>query len=99
MRQRRPLRGQVRLRSRPLRAGEVRIETGRGVLNLELEIAGEKVRRVRVDMGEPILDPARIPVELPQPLAAGRIVDLPADEYLPWRRRQVGWRIGAGTCG
>ena len=43
----------------------LRIETGRGVLSLELEIAGEKVRRVRVDMGEPILEPARIPVALP----------------------------------
>ena len=39
----------------------LRIETGRGVLALELEIAGDKGRRVRVDMGEPILDPARIP--------------------------------------
>ena len=43
----------------------LRIETGSGVLSLELEIADEKVRRVRVDMGEPILEPARIPVELP----------------------------------
>ena len=41
----------------------LRIETGNGVLSLELEIADEKVRRVRVDMGEPILEPARIPVD------------------------------------
>ena len=47
----------------------LRIETGSGVLSLELEIANEKVRRVRVDMGEPILEPARIPVELPQPVS------------------------------
>ena len=61
----------------------LRIETGRGVLGLELEIADEKVRRVRVDMGEPILEPARIPVELPRPLPADRIVDVPADKYIP----------------
>jgi diaminopimelate epimerase len=40
------------------------IETGRGVLKLELDVAGEKVRQVRVDMGEPILDAARIPTTL-----------------------------------
>jgi diaminopimelate epimerase len=67
------------------RRQKLRIETGRGVLGLELEITGEKVRRVRVDMGEPILDPTRIPVEFPQPLAADRIVDLPADKYIPIR--------------
>jgi diaminopimelate epimerase len=43
----------------------LRIETDRGVLGLELEIADEKVRRVRVDMGEPILEPARVPTRLP----------------------------------
>ena len=49
----------------------LRIETGRGVLTLELEIADEKVRRVRVDMGEPILDPARIR-RFPRPLPGNR---------------------------
>jgi len=43
----------------------LQIETGRGVLAIELEIANQKVRRARVDMGEPILDPARIPTTLP----------------------------------
>ncbi len=41
------------------------IETGRGVLSLELEIADKRVSRVRVDMGEPILDPAKVPTTLP----------------------------------
>ncbi len=41
------------------------IETGRGVLTLELEVAGGTVRQVRVDMGEPILEAARIPTTLP----------------------------------
>jgi diaminopimelate epimerase len=42
----------------------LRIETGNGVLGLELEIANEKVRRVRVDMGMPVLDPPRVPTTL-----------------------------------
>ncbi len=60
----------------------LRIETGRGVLELELELDGGKVRRVRVDMGEPILEPARIPVELPDAGGAERIVDFPVGEYI-----------------
>jgi diaminopimelate epimerase len=42
----------------------VTIETGRGVLTLDLEIADDTVRRVRVSMGTPIFDPARIPTRL-----------------------------------
>ena len=41
------------------------IETGRGVLSLELRIADGKVNAVRVDMGEPILDADLIPTKLP----------------------------------
>ena len=43
----------------------LRIETGNGVLTLDLIIVEERVRRVRVDMGEPILDPPRVPTTLP----------------------------------
>jgi diaminopimelate epimerase len=43
----------------------LQVETGRGVLNLELEIKGEAVSQVRVDMGEPILEASRIPTTLP----------------------------------
>ena len=42
----------------------LRIETGRGILALELEVTGDKVSRVRVDMGEPLLEAARIPTTL-----------------------------------
>ncbi len=49
------------------RKSPLRIETGRGILTLELEIDGGKVRRVRVDMGEPILESAKIPTTLPGP--------------------------------
>jgi diaminopimelate epimerase len=41
------------------------VETGRGVLTLDLETAGGKVSSVRVNMGEPILDAAGIPTALP----------------------------------
>jgi diaminopimelate epimerase len=41
------------------------IETGRGILTLELETRGGKVEQVRVDMGEPILEAAKIPTTLP----------------------------------
>jgi diaminopimelate epimerase len=45
----------------------VRVETGRGVLTLELDVAEGKVRGVTVDMGEPILSLPDIPVD------AGRV--------------------------
>src|ERR1700704_143108 len=41
------------------------IETGRGVLTLDLEIHNSRVHQVRVDMGEPILHAERIPTTLP----------------------------------
>ena len=43
----------------------LRIETGRGVLAVELEIAAGRAQRVRVDMGEPILAAERVPTTLP----------------------------------
>jgi diaminopimelate epimerase len=47
------------------RKDRLRIETGRGVLAVDLEVADGLVQRVRVDMGEPILDAPRIPTTLP----------------------------------
>lgn len=41
------------------------IETGRGVLTLDLEIENGQASRVRVDMGAPILEAGRIPTTLP----------------------------------
>jgi len=43
------------------------VETGRGVLTLHLDVAADKVERVTVDMGEPILEPEKIPTTLPGP--------------------------------
>ncbi len=62
----------------------LRIETGRGILALKLEVAAGRVQRVCVDMGEPILEPARIPVEFPRPFDGNRIVDFPVEKYIPF---------------
>lgn len=56
-----------------VRKSPLTIETGRGVLTLELELSGGAVKQVRVDMGEPILEPTRIPTLL----TGERIVDAP----------------------
>jgi diaminopimelate epimerase len=47
-----------------VRKSPLTIETGRGVLTLELDVSGGAVRQVRVDMGEPILRAERIPTTL-----------------------------------
>ena len=53
------------------------IETGRGVLSVDLEVTNDKVSRVRVNMGKPILQSSDIPTKLPgdppvnAPLAVG----------------------------
>ncbi|MEN6451919.1 MAG: diaminopimelate epimerase, partial [Thermoguttaceae bacterium] len=65
------------------RRPNLQIETGRGVLGIKLEIVDGKARRGTVNMGEPILEPARIPVELPPPFSAGRVVDVPGQAYAP----------------
>src|SRR3954464_8249629 len=41
----------------------MRVETGRGVLSLALVIRGGKVEEVTVNMDQPILDLAKIPVD------------------------------------
>ena len=41
------------------------IETGRGVLTVDLEVKQDKVSRVKVDMGAPILQSSAIPTKLP----------------------------------
>jgi diaminopimelate epimerase len=47
-----------------VRKDQLRIETGRGVLTLDLEVDGTRARRVRVNMGAPILDAERVPTLL-----------------------------------
>jgi diaminopimelate epimerase len=48
-----------------VRKPKLRIETLRGILTLDVEVSGGKVQRVRVVMGEPILEAGRIPTTLP----------------------------------
>lgn len=56
------------------RNNPMRVETGRGVLTLQLETnSAGKVERVTVRMGEPILDADKIPTTLPGP----RVIDAP----------------------
>src|SRR5436305_9607676 len=43
------------------------IETGNGVLTLDLQVRDGKVERVTVDMGPPILEADKIPTTLPGP--------------------------------
>jgi len=48
-----------------VRKPTLKIQTGRGILTLDLETSNGCVERVRVDMGEPILAPDEIPTTLP----------------------------------
>lgn len=61
----------------------LKIETGAGVLLLDVEVADGTVERVRVDMGRPTLEPAKIPVAMPKPFAENRVVNVPLDKYIP----------------
>jgi diaminopimelate epimerase len=54
------------------RNNPMRVETGRGVLSLALEVSDGKVRRVTVDMGEPILSLPSIPVDPAKVKRGGR---------------------------
>jgi diaminopimelate epimerase len=55
------------------RDNPLRIETDAGIKTLELDVADGEVRSVNVDMGEPILDPARIPARF----EGSQVVDAP----------------------
>jgi diaminopimelate epimerase len=60
------------------RREELRIASGGQVFTLQLELDGGKVSRVRVDMGEPIFEPAKIPTLLGAN-QAGRVIEAPLD--------------------
>src|SRR5215468_5500844 len=61
------------------RERQLKIETGAGILTLDLEIEREKVSRVRVDMGAPILEAAKIPVQLPGGDGNKQVVNVPLE--------------------
>ncbi|MCO6459539.1 MAG: diaminopimelate epimerase [Pirellulaceae bacterium] len=58
------------------RRDRLRIETGAGVLPVDLELEDGLVRRVRVDMGPPILEPDRIPTKLPGTPVVNRSLEI-----------------------
>jgi diaminopimelate epimerase len=72
----------------------LRIETGAGVLTLDLETAGGKVARVRVDMGEPILEAARIPVALGG-AAEAKVINAPLAPHVKLADND-GWIAASG---
>ncbi|MBC8109072.1 MAG: diaminopimelate epimerase [Anaerolineae bacterium] len=45
------------------KANPIRVETGRGVLNIAMKVVEGKVREATVDMGAPILESEKIPVD------------------------------------
>jgi diaminopimelate epimerase len=64
------------------------IETGRGVLTLDLNVAGGLVQSARVDMGEPILAADKIPTTL----TGERVVNVP----LPQSGPKPAWHDACG---
>src|SRR3954454_4494534 len=46
------------------KSNPMRVETGRGVLTLDLKTENGKVEFVTVNMGEPILEPAKVPFDV-----------------------------------
>jgi diaminopimelate epimerase len=64
------------------RSPTLKIETGRGVLTLDVELKNDRVERVRVDMGEPILGAEKIPTTL----KGERIVDSAIED---WKEGQL----------
>lgn len=76
------------------RENPLKIETGAGVLTLDLETADGKVSRVRVDMGQPVLEASKIPIALSGPPQA-TIVDVPLEPHVTLKNTD-GWMEACG---
>lgn len=75
------------------RKPELKIETGRGVLTLQVfPNAADRVERVRVNMGQPILGAADIPTTLDGP----RVVDAPL-AIAGWDKSPPDWFASCGV--
>jgi len=61
---------------------EITVETGRGVLPLALLIKDEKVERICVNMGEPLLLPSQIPVNVTGQQAVGVPLKIEEQHFL-----------------
>jgi diaminopimelate epimerase len=70
------------------------VETGRGVLSIDYEIEGGRLTRATVDMGEPILELARIPVRVEES-------SWHRDSYVcveaPWGQPRIGVCVSMGN--
>jgi diaminopimelate epimerase len=73
----------------------LKIETGRGILTLDLEVISGRAERVRVDMGEPILEAGRIPVAINDVGPLLQVIDVPGDRYVA----AIGLAGWAERCG
>jgi diaminopimelate epimerase len=71
------------------------IETGAGVLTLDLEVEHDQVSRVRVDMGLPILEPAKIPVQIVVGESLKQVVNLALEPHVALPDAD-GWIARAG---
>jgi len=60
---------------------ELKIETGRGVLSVDLELKNNKVSRVRVNMGEPIFLSADIPTTLAGDPPINALLEVPGARF------------------
>lgn len=78
-------------------ANPMKVETGNGVLTLDYATNGDgRVRDVTVDMGEPVLTPADIPVAMD---GQTQVVDLDSEGLIDWPRAIDGdehWREACG---
>ncbi len=63
------------------RRESLKIETGVGVLDIAVVVEGEKAVAARVDMGEPILDPARIPADFSMDTVVDEIIELGGQRF------------------
>ncbi len=73
----------------------LKIETGAGVLTLDLEVVDGLVERVRVDMGKPVLSAEQIPVDRALAGAGGRVVNAALDSHVKLPDAD-GWREASG---
>jgi len=86
-----------------LRRSPMMVQTGRGIVAIDYITEEGKLSIATVDMGEPIFEATKVPVELPRPAPGGRVLDFPLAKYIPasdWE--QAGVEGGAGwmaACG
>ena len=59
------------------RQEKLRIETGAGILSLDLQVNNGLAELITVDMGEPIVEPQKVPTTLVGSAADSRVIDLP----------------------